>query len=86
MLGKPRDCRTAFVWGERKVDKTDLVRGTEAAVAVVDSIVVIAALTVDAVEAIAVGTGHHNLTVVAAEEVAETKWYFSRFRDNNLMI
>lgn len=50
----------------------DLVRGREAAVAVVDSIAVIAAPTVDAVEAIAVGMGHHNLTVVAAEEVAET--------------
>lgn len=63
-----------------------MVRGREAAVAVVDSIAVIAAPTVDAVEAIAVGMGHHNLTVVAAEEVAETKKYFSRFRDNNLMI
>lgn len=50
----------------------DLVRGREAAVAVVDSIAVIAAPTVDAVEAIAVGMGHHNLTAVAAEEVAET--------------
>ena len=63
-----------------------MVRGREAAVAVVDSIAVIAAPTVDAVEAIAVGMGHHNLIVVAAEEVAETKKYFSRFRDNNLVI
>ena len=52
----------------------------------VDSIAVIAAPTVDAVEAIAVEMGHHNLIVVAAEEVAETKTYFSRFRDHNLMI
>ena len=60
-----------------------MLQGREAAVHVVDSIVVIAAATVDAVEAIVAGMGHHNLTAVAPEEVAETKKYFSPFSGND---